>query len=90
MIQLTDNLAITADDMQYIVGKPRQKADGTFRIDSPRYYPNLAQAVQSAVMRALRQKVARDEITTLRGCIDEMEHLTREFQKLIEPLNKEG
>lgn len=88
MIQLTDNLAITADDMQYIVCTPRQRPDGRLIMRNPRYYPNLAQAVQYAAVRALRQKVANEEITTLRGCIDEMEHLTREFQKLIEPLNK--
>ena len=90
MIQLTDNLAITADDMQYIVCTPRQRADGRPVMRSPRYYTNLAQAVRAAVVRAIRQKVAGEEITTLRGCIDEMERLTREFEKLTEPLNMEG
>lgn len=90
MIRLTDNLAITADDLQYIVGTPRQRADGRLVMRNPRYYTNLAQAVRAAVVRAVRQKVASEEITTLRGCIDEMERLTREFEKLTEPLNMEG
>lgn len=90
MIQLTDKLAITADELQYIVGKPRRGADKALRMDNPRYYTNLAQAVRAAVVRAVRQKVASEEITTLRGCIDEMERLTREFEKLTEPLNMEG
>lgn len=87
MIQLTQELAMTADEHGYIVGKPRQSADKVVRLDKPTYYPTAAQAVSSACARALRQGVADGTITTLRGVIQEQERLQAEFERLIAPLD---
>lgn len=87
MIQIAAGLVITADDSQYILGRPVKKRDGKIAVRSPRYYTNLSQAVRAAAVIAVRKKVAIEEITTLRDCINEMERIQREFEKLIEPLN---
>ena len=91
MIQLTDKIAIAADEHQYIVGKPtqRQAKDGTSRtrINNPRYYTTLATALESAVSLSLRNGVSDGTITTLRDLIAEQKRIQDEFTRLIEPLN---
>lgn len=86
MIQLTDNLVVTADQYQYIVGTPRTRPDKGITIDKPRYYTTLAGAVKAAVSQAMRDKVADGTITTLRGWLDEYQKITNEFTKRLEPL----
>lgn len=86
MIQLTDNLVVTADQYQYIVGTPRTRPDKGITIDKPRYYTTLAGAVKAAVSQAMRDKVADGTITTLRGWLDEYRKITDEFTKRLEPL----
>ena len=86
MIQLTDNLVVTADQYQYIVGTPRTRPDKGITIDKPRYYTTLAGAVKAAVSQAMRDKVADGTITTLRGWLDEYQKITDEFTKRLEPL----
>lgn len=86
MIQLTDNLVVTADQCQYIVGTPRTRPDKGITIDKPRYYTTLTGAVKAAVSQAMRDKVADGTITTLRGWLDEYRKITDEFTKRLEPL----
>lgn len=90
MIQLTENLAVIADDLQYIVGKPVQRErNGTTvtEIRRPRYYPTLAGAVRGAVSQAMRDKVASEEITTLREFLAESGRMQAEFENMLKPLD---
>ena len=86
MIQLTDNLVVTADQYQYIVGTPRTRPDKGITIDKPRYYTTLAGAVKAAVSQAMRDKVADGTVTTLRDWLDEYQKITDEFTERLEPL----
>lgn len=86
MIKLSDNLAMTADEHCYIVGKPRQERGKGIRLDFPTYHATAAQAVQNAVSRAMRDGVQDGSITTLREFIDRQKELQAEFKKLVEPL----
>ena len=89
MIQLTENLAVIADELQYIVGKPVERERNGQPVISmlkPRYYPTLAGAVREAVSQAMRDKVAAEEITTLRAFLTEYRRLDDEFRRLLEPL----
>ena len=86
MIQLTDNLVVTADQYQYIVGTPRTRPDKGITIDKPRYYTTLAGAVKGALSQALRAKVSDGTIPTLRGWLDEYQKITAEFTELVKPL----
>lgn len=85
MIQLTDNLFVTADERNYIVGKPRGKASKGSLLLSP-YFTTMAQAVRYAVSQALKERVANDQITTLRQFLEEQERLQTDFIKKLEPL----
>lgn len=86
MIQLINGLVMTADENQYIVGQPRQRADKGTVLSNPRYYPTVAQAVSATLARAVRQGVADGSITTLRQFIQEQERLQGEVEKLVAPL----
>ncbi len=89
MIQLTENLAVIADDLQYILGKPVQRErNGSIvtEIRRPRYYPTLEGAVRGAVVQTVRDRVQSEEITTLRDFLREYKHITDEFKELLNPL----
>ena len=73
MIQMTDNLAMTADEYSYIVGQPRTRPDKGVVLVKPRYYPTAAQAVSAALQMTLRKGVADGTITTLSQFIQEQE-----------------
>lgn len=91
MIQLTDNLAVIADDMQYIVGRPieRERNGRTVvEIRSPRYYPTLAGAVYGAVSQTMRDKVKKEEITNLKDFLSEYKRIDGEFRSLLSPLER--
>lgn len=90
MIQLTKDLAATADENQYIVGQPRQRVGRGTVLRNPRYYPTMARAVSGALSTALRQGVADGSITTLREFIQEQERLRGELEKLLAPLDEES
>lgn len=87
MIQLTEKLAMIADDSCYIIGKPRQRADKGLVMDNPTYYSTAAQAVRGALGRAMRQTVKNNEVTTLQEFIQEQERLCAELERLIAPLD---
>ena len=86
IIQLTPNLAMIADDHCFIVGKPRIKSGSPIKIEKPRYYTTVAQAVRGALQQAMREKVQNSEITTLRQFIERQEVLQKEFENLLNPL----
>lgn len=89
MIQLTENLAVIADDLQYILGKPiqRERNGATVtEIRRPRYYPTFEGAVRGAVAQTLRDKVQSEEITTFRDFLQEHKRITDEFKELLNPL----
>ena len=91
MIKLNDDLVITADEYQYIVGRPRQRADKiggqVIWIDNPSYYSTIAGALKEAVAGAMRKSVANGNITTLHDFLVEQQRLQEDFAKLVEPLN---
>jgi hypothetical protein len=90
MIKLTEKLAITADEHQYLLGRPRERADkagnAVTSIDNPTYYTTLSSALKSALARTMREKVQDGAVTTMRGYLDELQRLQDEFAKLLEPL----
>lgn len=83
MIYLTDEIAITADDMQYIVGRPYTSPSGTVKIKNPRYYHNLNAALQQAVADCTRAGVADSRINELRQVIAEQARLEQEFSEKL-------
>lgn len=87
MIQLTENLAMTADEHCYIVGKPRKSVGRGEELRNCTYHSTAAQAVSAALSHAMRQDVADGSITTLRQFIQAQEHYRAEFEKLIAPLD---
>lgn len=86
MIQLTDNLFVTADERNYIVGKPRGKASKGSLLLSPSYFTAMAQAARCAVSQALKERAANGRITTLRQFVEEQDRLQADFMKKSEPL----
>ncbi len=90
MINLTENLVITADAHQYIMGRPFTRIDSkgkaTVEIKNPRYYTDLASAVKGAISQSLRAGVAGDEITDLRGFLDEYQRLSEMLGQQSSPL----
>ncbi len=90
MIKLMENLVITADAHQYVLGRPFTRKDSngnaTVEIKNPRYYTDLASAVKGAIFQSLRAGVAGEEITDLRGFLDEYQRLTEMFAKQLSPL----
>ncbi len=88
MIQLTKDLAMTADQYGYTVGKPFKEKDNYVRLKNPTYYGTAAQAVRGALSRTLHQGIADGSITTLRQFVQEQERLRDEFQRLLAPLDE--
>lgn len=75
MIYLTDEVALTADSMQYIVGKPVQRPGKGVEMQNPKYYHNLNAALQQAV--------ADSRITELRQVIAEQTRLEQTFSEKL-------
>lgn len=77
---------MTADEHNYIVGKPTQRKGKGVELTNPTYYPTAAQAVYGALQRVLRQGVADGTITTLRQFVEGQEHQRAEMERLLAPL----
>ena len=60
---------------------------GHTRFKEPHYFSTMQGAVKEAIRRLLCEKVAGDEITTLRQFVDEADRLKAEFKEIIEPLS---
>lgn len=83
MIYLTDEIAMTADSMQYIVGKPVQRPGKGVKMQNPKYYRKLSAALQQAVADCIRAGVADGRITELRQITAEQARLEQEFSEKL-------
>lgn len=81
MIYLTDEIAMTADSMQYIVGKPVQRPGKGVVMQNPKYYRKLSAALQQAVADCIRAGVADGRITELRQITAEQAGLNKSSAK---------
>ena len=75
MIYLTDEIALTADSIQYIVGKPVQRPGKGVEMQNPKYYHKLSAALQQAV--------TDNRITELRQIVTEQARLEQEFSEKL-------
>lgn len=83
MIMLTDEIGITADSMQYIVGKPTQQPAGGVKMVKARYYADLGAALRAVVADCVRAGVADGSITELRQIVTEQARLEQEFSEKL-------
>lgn len=83
MIYLTDEVALTADSMQYIVGKTVQRPGKGVEMQNPKYYHNLNAALQQAVADCIRASVADSRITELRQVVAEQARLEQVFSEKL-------
>lgn len=86
MIHLIGNIYATADEFQYIVGRVRERPGKGLEIVKPKYYSTLEIAARHTVEYALREKVAKGEVETLRQFITEMGKLRDEINQKIKLL----
>lgn len=86
MIEVAGGYCVRADTRQYIVGRPYIGKDGSLRTRNPRYLSTMERAVTYIAEQVLRDKVAKEEITTLRDFIREFRALKQELTRQIEPL----
>ena len=66
MIELLGGYCIKSDRKQFIMGQTRKDKAGHTRFKEPHYFSTMQGAVKEAIRRLLCEKVAGDEITTLR------------------------
>lgn len=83
MIYLTDEIALTADSMQYIVGKPVERPGKGVEMKDPKYCHKLSTALQMAVAVCVRAGVADGSITELRQVVAEQTRLEQEFSEKL-------
>lgn len=82
MIQLAKDLIVTADEYQYIVGKPIARLRNgvqSVEVKNPRYFTDMGQVLKYALSYAMRSKVADGSIATLHQFIEEQERLKLEI-----------
>ena len=87
MIELLGGYCIKSDRKQFIMGQTRKDKAGHTRFKEPHYFSTMQGAVKEAIRRLLCEKVAGDEITTLRQFVDEADRLKAEIKEIIEPLS---
>lgn len=78
MIILTDEIAMTADRQQYIIGELKKD-----RLRNCQYFTKLENALQEAVRIAVRLGVADGRITELRQVVAEQARLEQEFSEKL-------
>lgn len=84
MIQLTEKLALDADENQFIVGEPRMGGKAQrFILRNPSYHVTLEAALAHALKSCLRQGVAEGSITTLHDYLTRERDLIASFRALI-------
>ena len=83
MIYLTDEIALTADSMQYTVGKPVERPGKGVEMRDVKYYLKLGAALQSVVADLVRAGVADGSITELRQVVAEQARLEQEFSEKL-------
>ncbi len=84
MIQLTKDLVMDADSLNYIVGKPVQRPGSRLEIKAPRYYPSVGHAIRGALSLTMRRHVADGTITTLKDFLKEQERLLAKLTERLE------
>lgn len=82
MIILSDEVAITADSLQYAVGKPIRCGKSTM-LANAKYYCSLNAALRAAVADCVRAGVADGSITELRQIVTEQARLEQEFSEKL-------
>ena len=83
MIYLTDEIALTADSMQYAVGKPVERPGKGVEMRDSKYYLKLGAALQAVVADCVRAGVADGHITELRQIVTEQARLEQEFSEKL-------
>lgn len=86
MIHLIGDYYMTADKKpgcSYVVGIPRQTEDKRVIMRQARYYSTLARVVAETAERALRDKIAAGEITTLYDAVEELRRMKNEIRAAI-------
>lgn len=87
MFKLTDNLSVSADKCQYILGKPRQttrKGVECTILDDLTYHTTMASVLRHAIETEMHMKVADyRSIATLREYYEEYNRLVTHFESVI-------
>lgn len=83
MIYLTDEIALTADSVQYIVGKPTQRSGKGVEMKEAKFYTSLHTALCQTVADCIRAEVADGRITELRQVVAEQARLEQEFAEKL-------
>lgn len=87
MIDLVGGYAMDAYEFGYRVGKKYvRKKDGVADLHSATYHKTPALAVEEAMRRLIRDRVADESITTLSALLEEMNRLRTELEDILEPM----
>lgn len=84
MIHLIGDYYMKADNLSFIVGKPRKGMGRGCELADKRYYPTVAQAVSSTAEYALRDGIAAGSITTLKEAVEELHRMKDEIRAAID------
>ena len=83
MIHLIGDYYMKADNLSYIVGKPRKGLRRGAELTEKRYYPTAAQAISTTAECALRDSIAAGSITTLHDAVAELRRLKDEIRAAV-------
>lgn len=83
MIHLIGDYYMKSDKLSYIVGKPRKELVRGAELAEVKYYSTIGSAVTSTSERALRDKIAAGEITTLKDAVEELRRIKDEILAAI-------
>lgn len=86
MIILSDEVAITADSLQYAVGKPIRGGKSTM-LANAKYYGSLNAALRAAVADCVRAGVEDGSITELRQVVAVQARLQQAFTEKLKEVN---
>lgn len=86
MIILSEEVAITADSLQYTVGKPVRRGKSTI-LTNAKYYVSLSAALQAAVADCIRADIAANRITELQQVVAAQTRLQQEFTEKLKEVN---
>lgn len=84
MIQLTEDLYLSADKHQYILGtlvKKSREGEEYTELSNPQYFTTMPAAITAAVSRILLYQVKDGDITSLQGYRNELQKLTDDFNR---------
>lgn len=93
MIKLTDTLSMSADDLQYMVGKPyirAGKGESRMTLKDCKYFTSVSAALRYAVDYELRTGVVDGSITTMREYLAECERLYKSLEEIFTGANHQS